>query len=339
MNSFVRNALLAIACGLAAALAPGVQAAAPANADPLPATRVYDHCSWNHPGVNPFMGDVVGAVDRYRDIPPEVRAKLKARMEKRDYDDLVGIRRDSIEGRGGYDYGDSITDMHFGTNQLCHTVTRSSWTREMLERGLVYCESGYCILVPTVCRNVSRISRTGVGPEAAAAPPLLAAAPAVDGFPPVDYFGPSMAGLPADDMVGEAPWGGLPADGAPDGGGPGSPVGAPAPVLGGFAGGAGGGGPAYGGLLPVGAGLGGAGLAGPGLAGPGLGGPGLGGAGLVAGGAASPAPLPATLAGPTLPAPDAGPTPPVPEPAAAALLLLGLAGVAVVGRGRRPQAG
>ena len=33
----------------------------------------------------------------------------------------------------------------------------------MEERGLVYCVQGDCILVPTICRNVSRISPAGSG--------------------------------------------------------------------------------------------------------------------------------------------------------------------------------
>lgn len=50
----------------------------------------------------------------------------------------------------------------------------------MQERGLVYCDGGDCILVPTVCRNVSRIARArvaneraeGDGPPVAVVPPL-----------------------------------------------------------------------------------------------------------------------------------------------------------------------
>jgi hypothetical protein len=169
-----------------------------------PPTLALDHCSWDRPGVNPFMGDVVGAVDRYQDIPPEVRQRLKDRMAKRDYDDLVEIRRDSMIGRGGYDYGNTISDMHFGTHQVCRTVTRSSWTPQMQERGLVYCESGHCILVPTVCRNVSRVTRSGVGPATAEGPPVLNDEPAVaalmpppamgEELPPIDWDGPTGAG-------------------------------------------------------------------------------------------------------------------------------------------------
>lgn len=116
------------------------------------------HCSWDRPGVNPFMGDVVAAVDRYQDIPAAVRATLKARMQKRDYDEIVTIQRDEIKGSKAI-YGSTISEMHFGANNVCKTVSRAKWTQKYEERGLVYCEEGQCILVPTVCRNVSRIQR------------------------------------------------------------------------------------------------------------------------------------------------------------------------------------
>ena len=125
------------------------------------------------------MGDVVAAVDRYADIPAPVRARLKARMAKREYDEIVSIRRDSIGGR--HAYGSAIRDMHFGSGSVCATVSRERWSPSAQERGLVYCEGGQCILVPTVCRNVSRISRTeepapgGAASAAggAAAPPVV----------------------------------------------------------------------------------------------------------------------------------------------------------------------
>ena len=122
-------------------------------------------CSWDRPGVNPFMGDVVAAVDRYQDIAPATRSKLKARMARRDYDDIVSIERDAIVGKA--QYGGEIRQMYFGAGSICNTVTRARWTPQMQERGLVYCEDGQCILVPTVCRNVSRINRLAARPLAA----------------------------------------------------------------------------------------------------------------------------------------------------------------------------
>jgi hypothetical protein len=108
------------------------------------------------------MGDVVAAVDRYPDIPAATRAKLKARMERRDYDEIAMIERDRITGMA--QYAPEITGMHFGQGSVCKTVSRARWTDKMQERGLVYCEDGQCILVPTICRNVSRIRRTADAP-------------------------------------------------------------------------------------------------------------------------------------------------------------------------------
>jgi len=123
-------------------------------------------CSWDRPGVNPFMGDVVAAVDRYKDIPAATREKLKARMKARSYDDIALIERDTIKGQATY--APEISDMHFGPGAVCKTVTRAKWTAKTQERGLVYCEDGQCILVPTVCRNVSRIRRLEAKPAAVA---------------------------------------------------------------------------------------------------------------------------------------------------------------------------
>lgn len=120
-------------------------------------TAVLPTCSWDRPGVNPFMGDVVGAVDRYQDIAKDTRAKLQARMKERQYDEIAVISRGAIEGKAKYK--PEIRDMHFGQGQICRTVSRSRWGDEHRERGLVYCEAGECIIVPTVCRNVSRIKR------------------------------------------------------------------------------------------------------------------------------------------------------------------------------------
>jgi hypothetical protein len=161
-------------------------------------------CSWDRPGHNPFMGDTVAAVDRYADIPAPVRAALKRRMAARQYDEVATIRRDSIEGR--YSYGD-LRDMHFGQGQVCRTVTRDKWAPGAVERGLVYCESEHCLIVPTVCRNVSRVTRAPQPPAAAAgtgagaasgAEPATAAAPAGGVGPessePSDASEPSFGG-------------------------------------------------------------------------------------------------------------------------------------------------
>ncbi|MDZ7589399.1 MAG: MHFG family PEP-CTERM protein [Rubrivivax sp.] len=124
-------------------------------------------CSWDRPGADPYMGNVVTAVDRYSDIPESVRAALKKRMAARQYDDIAVIRRDTVVGQ--HLYSPELRDMHFGQGRVCRTVTRAQWTPTTEERGLVYCESGHCIIVPTVCRNVSRVTRLPPARTAAAA--------------------------------------------------------------------------------------------------------------------------------------------------------------------------
>lgn len=118
-------------------------------------------CSWDRPGHDSFMGDVPSAVDRYTDLPPAVRERLKTRMRSHDYDDIVEISRDRIEGNAGYE--PQIRDMHFGEGRVCASVTRERWSEGQRERALVYCDGDACVMVPTVCRNVSRISRTPGG--------------------------------------------------------------------------------------------------------------------------------------------------------------------------------
>ena len=148
----IASLLLCLFGVLLAAVGPAAAAASY-----VPRMERVAACSWDRPGHNPFMGDVVAAVDRYSDIPTAVRARLKQRMQARQYDDFVDIRRDSISGRAAYE--PTIRDMHFGLDQVCRQVTRARWSAQMHERGVVYCEQEHCILVPTVCRNVSRIER------------------------------------------------------------------------------------------------------------------------------------------------------------------------------------
>ena len=222
--TLLRTALMVMAALCSAASIPASAKTAERVATP---TVTLDACSWDRPGIDPFMGDVVAAVDRYRDIPVEVRERLKARMAKREYDDIVSIRRDSIDGQAGQQYSNTISDMHFGTHQVCRSVTRASWTPAMQERGLVYCESGRCILVPTVCRNVSRISRKGVSPghaEADETPETVPPGAVLAG--PVNATATPLTLDQAPSFASPAGWStamayGLPGAAAPTGGGAG----------------------------------------------------------------------------------------------------------------------
>ncbi len=311
-------------------------------------------CSWDRPGHNPFMGDVVAAVDRYTDIPTAVRVRLKQRMQARQYDDFVDIRRDSISGRAAYE--PTIRDMHFGLDRVCRQVTRERWSAQMHERGVVYCEQEHCLLVPTVCRNVSRINRLPAmvaGEPAGSTPPsgprdasseryaaAEALAPGATRGPEItSSFAEAVAGetlpwwpvgsaegatpggdWPGGSGAGPSPWWAAPGGGAGGGSDPGSNPSDSVIVIGGGGvpgddgGGIGGGGSG----IPSGGGGGGF----PGGSGGGI--PGGSGGGIPGGGGGGGGGVPPVSA--------------IPEPATWASVLLGLGALALVSaRRRRPR--
>lgn len=118
-------------------------------------------CSWNNPGINPFSGQVPDTVYSYADIPKPIQDRLYERMKRRDYDDIALIGTETITG--AHTYSD-LRQMHFGNGKRCESVDRSKWSGRM-ERGLIYCEDEHCLIVPTVCRNVSRVTRVMTAPK------------------------------------------------------------------------------------------------------------------------------------------------------------------------------
>jgi hypothetical protein len=132
------------------------------------AAAIQPACSWDNPGHNPYTGGAAAAIDRYTDIPEAVRSTLKRRMAEGQSDDKVSITRDHIAGK--YQYDSAIRDMHFGRASVCSTVTRDKWAETRNEPGAVYCVGEHCILVPRICGNVSRITRTAPAAVAKAPP-------------------------------------------------------------------------------------------------------------------------------------------------------------------------
>ena len=133
----------------------------------LASAATVSTCSWDRPGHDPFQGDVVAAVDHYTDLPAEVRAALKRRLAAHDYDEIVTIRRDRIDGRRMY--APALAQMHFGRDQVCGRVTRAGWSAGASQRAQVVCEAGACVAVPFICGNLSRITRLDAQVPSAAA--------------------------------------------------------------------------------------------------------------------------------------------------------------------------
>ena len=189
-------------------------------------------CSWAHPGANPYRGDPVHALADF-DLPEATREKLRTLMAEHRYTDVATITRDDILGARGYA---DLREMHSGHGQVCHgNVDRSAWSAQRRERGLVYCADDACVIVPTICNNVSLVSRKPdhtaaqdeepIDIEPAAGTPATPAGtrstPPSDTTPPLDFTPIPGGGLPElPESPGGGAGGGSPAGGFPIGGGP-----------------------------------------------------------------------------------------------------------------------
>lgn len=128
----------------------------------LLASQAQAACLWTDPGANRFTGDPVAAVQSYADIPPQARAELAEAVGQRAYSEVVDITRSAI-GAGRYTH---MRSMHWGAGQQClGDVDRSGWPADRVERGLVYCVRGHCVIVPTVCGNVARVNDKSAPPQ------------------------------------------------------------------------------------------------------------------------------------------------------------------------------
>jgi hypothetical protein len=201
-------------------------------------------CSWAHPGANPYRGDPLRALRDF-DLPESTRRKLRVLMVAHATTDVATITRDDIAGAHAYT---DLREMHSGRGQVCHgAVDRSAWSPTRRERGLVYCADDACVIVPTICNNVSLVTRRpereaalDEGPidiePAAGQPPTPVDTPVAEhpeALPPGDFLpmpegGDEAPGAPA------APGGGGPAGGWPIGDFPGGgvPIGGGAPCCG-----------------------------------------------------------------------------------------------------------
>lgn len=164
-----------------------------------------DSCSWDNPGQSVYQHRPVKALLSY-DISTEQRHDLTAKMAQLRYDDVATISRDGIvSDRGTAEYV-NLRAMHFGNGRVCRTVTRSKWTDSMKEVGLVYCSVAggnreVCVIVPTVCNNVSLVDRkllSGMGP---AGPQMGLGAP----MGPINYLGTAPMPKDATELVFEPP--------------------------------------------------------------------------------------------------------------------------------------
>ena len=187
-------------------------------------------CSWAHPGANPYRGDPAHALADF-DMPVATRRQLREMMAAHRYTDVATITRDDIVGTRTYT---DLREMHSGGGQVCHGgVDRSAWSAQRHERGLVYCAGDVCVIVPTICNNVSLVTREpdraaalddspiDISPSAGPAPaPDTPTATPSDESSPLAFFPTPEGGGEEDESPGggASGGGGFPGGGFPGGG-------------------------------------------------------------------------------------------------------------------------
>ena len=150
---------------------------------------MIDSCDWSHPSADAYMGTPRAAIMAMAEIPAPIRLALVARAEAHDYDDTVYIDRDAIRSPK-HAYDPAIRSMAFGSlGRTCRNVTRAGWAASRLEAAWVYCDSGWCVAMPAVCRNFFIATRLPAAP---------AIRPGDDGSPVASLGDEPAIGAPID---------------------------------------------------------------------------------------------------------------------------------------------
>ena len=157
-----------------------------------------DQCQWDQPGSDRYTGTPSAAIARMPGIPVAVRTRLIERVDRHDFDDAVMIDRDSIRSPK-HAYAPELRFMAFGSHgKLCERVTRGAWSPDRVEGAWVYCDSGWCVAMPAVCRNWSIVTRLEDDPAPEASTTVLAWAPPEGPAAPPALAEPSPS-LPVDE--------------------------------------------------------------------------------------------------------------------------------------------
>lgn len=116
-------------------------------------------CDWNNPGVNKYTGSAETAIYSY-DFPKSVSEELLYKIRRSNLDAVVTITRDDIIGAFGKP--SNLSSMHFGKSRCTGVVKRDKWDVSRKELATVYCDDSYqyCIAIPKICGNISRIDYT-----------------------------------------------------------------------------------------------------------------------------------------------------------------------------------
>lgn len=115
-------------------------------------------CNWDNPGHAPYRQHGVAHIERALnnyDLPSDAKRELLWKINSMQSDATVFISSTDIESAFGA--ASNLRDMHYKGGKCSGQVYRNSWNAAHREPALVYCSGQYCVAVPIVCGNISRI--------------------------------------------------------------------------------------------------------------------------------------------------------------------------------------
>ncbi len=112
-----------------------------------------DTCEWN-PGINRSIVSIEIAAQIVRS---EDRSLLITQFNKKNFSDLVEIRKDRISGQKNQ-YESTISNMNFARNRRCLHITRLQWKEETVVSAMVFSVNGRSYGYASVCGNLFELT-------------------------------------------------------------------------------------------------------------------------------------------------------------------------------------
>ncbi len=128
----------------------------------LAASLAAGSCDLDTTSLPVYTGNVADSVFRFADIPHEAKLRLRERIDKHRFDEVVEIRRDAIDGDSSY--VPELTGLQYGKTH-CNTVSRKTWSLDTKEAALSYCEGERCVLVTVNGRHLLRADRVSTAAD------------------------------------------------------------------------------------------------------------------------------------------------------------------------------
>lgn len=111
-------------------------------------------CNWDNPGHDPYTNTVSAALSQFS-IPAAHKNVIEAQIKAGANTGMVFITKDGLVSPDRN--LSTFMMMTFGKNKMCYGVERTRWADSHYEPAKLYCSGDYCVMIPTVCGNITQV--------------------------------------------------------------------------------------------------------------------------------------------------------------------------------------